>query len=76
MHVATVDERKRVRIPDAKPGQVVSVEPGPDGGSWTLIVIEPKPKERFPKGSLLKYITPEYNKEQEERYRASVKGPE
>lgn len=41
MTTATVDDRKRVRIPDAKPGQVFSIEAGPDG-SIVLRVVEPR----------------------------------
>ena len=44
MTTVTVDDRKRVRIPDAKPGQVLSVEAKPDGG-WTLL---PVASERIP----------------------------
>ena len=40
MTTATFDEQKRVRIPDAKPGQVVSIEPGADG-TWKLIPVAP-----------------------------------
>lgn len=42
---AKVDDRKRVRIPDAKPGQVFSIEPGPEGSIVLrkLQPVEPPP---------------------------------
>jgi hypothetical protein len=56
------DRYKRVRIRDAKPGQVFAVEN--DGGKITLTpVVKAEPKERFPRGSLLKYCTPERDEE-------------
>lgn len=72
--VAVVDDKKRVRIPDAKPGQVFSVEPTAEGG-WTLTPKVAKLQERFPRGSLLKYVTPEHNKEQLEILKGCVRGP-
>ena len=75
MTTLIVDDRKRVRIPDAKPGQVFACEPGP-GGSFKLIPVKAVRKERFPRGSLLKYCTPERDAANEEIYRATVKGPE
>ena len=41
MITATVDDKKRVRIPDARPGQVFSVEPKPGG----FVLVEVLPKE-------------------------------
>ena len=58
----TVDDQKRVRIPDAKPRQVFAYENNGDG-SLTLTLVKPDRKERFPPGSLKKYITAEGNKE-------------
>ena len=50
MTTVTADERKRVRIPDAQPGQVFTcVNNG--NGSYTLTPIQPETKERFPRGS-------------------------
>jgi len=63
MTTVTADERKRVRIPDAQPGQVFAyINNG--NGSYTLTPIRPEIKERFPRGSLLKYFTPEKSKEE------------
>ena len=63
---AKVDNKLRVRIPWAKAGDLVTVQSLPDG-SWSVSPVkEPTQiKEAFPPGSLLKYITPEYNQEQE-----------
>ena len=63
MHTLTADKAKRVRIPDAKPGQVFAYET--NGKIITLTpVVKSEPQEMFPRGSLLKYITPERNREQ------------
>jgi hypothetical protein len=58
----TVDDHKRIRIPDAKPRQVFSYEPDSDG-SIRLVPVKAEAKERFPRGSLKKYITAESNRE-------------
>ena len=63
MTIITVDDRKRVRIPDAKPGQVFAYANNGDG-SFTLTQVQAEAKERFPRGSLLKYFTPEKSKEE------------
>ena len=74
--VVTVDDKKRIRLPDAKPGQRVAVRPNADGG-WTLLPVKPaKYKPKFPPGSLLKYMTPERDKEETEAFKAFVQGPE
>jgi len=62
MHTVTADKYKRVRLPDAKPGQVFayySVE-----GNITLTVVK-KTERRpvFPRGSLLKYFTGELGRQ-------------
>ena len=62
MSTVTADDRKRVRIPDAKPGQVFAYENNADG-SVTLTPIKLGAKLRFPRGSLKKYVTPENNRE-------------
>jgi hypothetical protein len=51
MITATVDDRKRVRLPDAKPGQVLAIQDNGDG-SITLTPVKPDTKEPFPRGSL------------------------
>jgi len=53
-----VDASKRVRIPDAKPQQVFAYENNGDG-TITLTLVNAARKERFPPGSLKKYVTPE-----------------
>lgn len=72
---AKVDDKQRVRIPNARPGQLVTIQTR-DDETWTLTLIKEPAKERFPKGSLLKYMTAERDKEQEVIYQACVKGPE
>jgi hypothetical protein len=41
MHAATVDERKRIRLPSAKPGQVFAIESSSDGKVIRLTQVEP-----------------------------------
>jgi len=62
MKTVTVDDKKRIRIPDAKPQQVFAYEHIGDG-SIKLTLIKPKIKEPFPPGSLKRYVTPEANEE-------------
>ena len=62
MKTLTVDDQKRITIPDAKPRQVFTYENNGDG-TITLTPVNTERKERFPRGSLKKYITPESNKE-------------
>ncbi len=52
MTTTRVDDRQRVRIPDAKPGQVFSIEPEPNGAIRLVPVIrDDKPnKARLVKG--------------------------
>jgi len=61
MKILTVDDEKRIRIPNAKPSQVFACE---NNGHGMIILREVKAKatEPFP-GSLKKYVTPERNKE-------------
>ena len=75
MTTATVDDRKRVRLPDAKPGQVLTIEPGPNGGWFLAPVVKAETADPFPRGSLLKYVTSEYNREQLEVLKGCVLGP-
>ena len=62
MKTLKVDERKRIRIPDAKPEQVFAYENNGDG-TITLTLVKATRKERFPPGSLKKYVTAESDKE-------------
>ena len=66
MTTVTVDDRKRVRIPDAKPKQVFSYKANPDG-SVLLVPVKEERKEMFPPGSLLKYFTGELGRERDKR---------
>ncbi len=75
MKTLTVDDHKRVRIPDAKPRQVFSYEPESDG-TIRLVPVKAEAKEQFPRGSLLKYLTPERDKEQLAILKGCVQAPE
>jgi hypothetical protein len=68
------DPKKRIRIPDIKPGQVLAYE-NEGNGRFTLTVVKAEVKEPFPKGSLLKYLTPERDKEQLAILKGCVQGP-
>jgi hypothetical protein len=57
-----VDGSKRVRIPDAKPRQVFAYENN-GHGTITLTLVKGSRTERFPPGSLKKYVTPESDQE-------------
>jgi len=57
----TVDDQKRVRIPDAKPRQVFAYVNNGDG-TLTLTLAKAEASEPFPRGSLLKYFTPAKDK--------------
>lgn len=70
----TADKYKRVRIPDAKPNQVFEyINTGE--GSFTLTLVRAERKPAFPRGSLLKYLTPDRDKEQLAILSACVKTP-
>ncbi len=74
MKTLTADKYKRLRIPDAKPQQVFAYSNNGDG-SFTLTVVKAERKEAFPRGSLLKYLTPERDKEQLRILSACVPAP-
>jgi hypothetical protein len=74
MTTVTVDDRKRVRIPDAKPGQVFALENKADG-SVMLIPFKVPSKERFPRGSRKKFITPQNNREMLQLLKGCAQGP-
>jgi hypothetical protein len=75
MKTLTVDDSKRIRIPDAEPRQVFAYTQNEDG-SITLVPVKAKRKEMFPRGSLLKYMTPERDAEQLAILSGCVQGPE
>ena len=62
MKTVTVDDQKRIRIPDATPRAKFAYENNSDG-TITLTPVTAAPKERFPRGSLKKYVTAERNRE-------------
>ena len=63
MKTLKVDARKRVRLPDVRPQQILSYHNNGDG-TFILRLIKEKGAEPFPKGSLLKYITRKRDQEQ------------
>ena len=75
MKTLTVDDHKRIRIPDAKPRQIFAYTTHPDG-IITLVPVKPPRKEMFPRGSLLKYFTPKKDKEEAILLSGCVQGPE
>jgi hypothetical protein len=62
MKTLTVDDQKRIRIPDAKPRQVFAYDNHGDG-TITLTEVKAEAKEPFPPGSLKKYVTEARNQE-------------
>jgi hypothetical protein len=70
-----VDDKKRVRLPDAKPGQVFAYEIKLDGSVY-LIPVKAERKQRFPRGSLVKLMTAERDREQLAILKGCVTGPE
>jgi hypothetical protein len=62
MKTLTVDDQKRIRIPDAKPRQVFAYE-NHGNGRLTLVLVKAEAQEPFPPGSLKKYVTPDRDAE-------------
>jgi hypothetical protein len=62
MKTLTVDDQKRIRIPDARPRTKFAYE-NHGNGTITLIEVRTEPKEAFPPGSLAKYATKERDAE-------------
>lgn len=75
MKTLTVDDQKRIRIPNAKPRQIFAYTANPDG-IITLVPVKSERKEMFPRGSLLKYFTPKKDKEEAILLSGCVQGPE
>jgi hypothetical protein len=69
-----VDPCKRVRIPDAIPGQIFAYT-RKGKHSFTLTLVKSEAQETFPPGSLAKYFTPERNREELEILAGCVQGP-
>lgn len=55
MITVKADNRRRVQLPDVKPGQVFAFQDNGDD-TITLIKVKAERKEPFPRGSLLKYL--------------------
>ncbi len=70
-----VDDQKRIRIPDARPRQVFAYE-NHGNGTLTLTEVKAERKQRFPRGSLIKYLTPERDREQLEILKGCIQEPE
>lgn len=75
MKTLTVDAYKRVRIPDVAPRTKFAYQNNGDG-TITLTRVTAERKERFPRGSLLKYLTPAKAKEELVLLKGCVQGPE
>jgi antitoxin component of MazEF toxin-antitoxin module len=81
MSATIIDKKRRMTLPesvceavDLKPSDQVEwrVEAGEIRGRK---LVAQKPKEAFPRGSLLKYLTPERDKEQLAILSGCVQGP-
>ena len=75
MKTLTVDDQKRIRIPDARPRQVFAYE-NHGNGTITLTEVKAERKQRFPRGSLIKYLTPERDRQQLEILKGCIQEPE
>lgn len=82
MNATVIDKKRRMTLPESvcvaiglKPNDQVEwrVEGGEIRGRR---LVAQKPKESFPRGSLLKYFTPERDKEELAILSGCVKGPE
>jgi hypothetical protein len=56
MHTVVVDSKRRVRLPDAEPNQVYAYVQR-EGQILLTRLVEARPEESFPPGSLKKYLT-------------------
>ena len=74
MKTLTVDDQKRIRIPDARPRQVFSYEPE-SNGTIRLVPVKAEAQESFPIGSLEKFFTKERNAEELEILQGCVQSP-
>jgi hypothetical protein len=70
----TVDAHQRILIPDAAPHTVFAYENHGDG-TITLKVVKGETEQRFPKGSLKKYLTEKRDVEQLAILNGCVQGP-
>ena len=74
MTTLTVDDRKRVRLPTAKPKQIFSFQPNADGSILLVPVQEKERTELFPPGTLLKYFSGKLGRERDERDASLLSG--
>ena len=74
MHTLKADPKQRVRLPDAKPGQVFAYEKLGEGHYVLTVVVKTRHKPRFPKGSLLKYFTGDLGRERDKLETAIASG--
>jgi hypothetical protein len=74
MKTLTVDDYQRVRLPNAKPRSKLAYEEG--DGKITLTPVKAEAHEPFPRGSLVKYLTPDRDREQLAILKACVQVPE
>ena len=61
MVTVKADNRRRVQLPDAKPGEIFAYQDNGDD-TFTLIKVKAERKEPFPRGSLLKQVD-DWNRE-------------
>jgi len=73
MKTLTVDAYRRVRLPNAKPRTRFAYEDRRDG-TIMLTEVKSEAKETFPRGSLMKYLTPKRDKEQLAILKGCVRG--
>ena len=74
MKTLTVDDHKRIRIPDAKPRAKFAYQNHGDG-TITLTEVRAEAKEAFPPGSLAKYVTKERDAEMLALLKGTVQEP-
>ena len=74
MKTLTVDDQKRIRIPDARPRTKFAYENHGDG-TITLTEVRAEPREAFPPGSLAKYVTKERDAEMLALLKGTVQEP-
>ena len=79
MKTLTVDDHKRIRLPDVKPRAVYAYE-NHGNGTITLTEVKAERKPAFPKGSLTKYFSGKLGRQRDELetelLRGCVQGPE
>ena len=76
MKTLTVDDYQRVRLPKefARPRSKLAYEE--NGNTITLTILKAEAEETFPRGSLVKYLTPDKGREELALLKGCVQGPE